>query len=734
MTAPDCIHASRVRLSLDVQDELSFGRVKARFRQAARSSIGDALAYAVRVVPKDADLTIGRITLDLGAIGDGDIKSFQDRLKNCLRDSLRTACTELRAARSSPTPETGRSGSSAIGRDEVEALADFINLGIRPVSLNQSSFDAALQAGAARTATALSHKTDSAKMHLGTFAAVASRSIEGIPATTRIADGISPERVTGSDHMPAMNPDDPLAKAGAPNVHNPKNTLDPTQTGAALDSKSRGTSGAAFRETGPALSGLANSTEASPHQARPERSDSLTGLNDVWREFAWSESLVETYEPPGQIGRAAVAQQPIGRSVLLEPTDLEHMLRWAAVILRSKVLPGVLGAKRSSRAPVQSMPRLARDSSLSPVASTAEVSSRGDDRLAPIADEVRLDTEGIFPAGGLSEDAVSPEVSTAKETGLSSFESDSRTDPSSRSDGAVDPMTRAPVDLPGSAEADPQIRLGGALQLRAVLDALIASPDLFEVLRDSDVPIRSAVQRVLRDWQDGTLEGDAARELAALPLRGSSDSLSWPGNLVTARQSPIAQSTASLSARLGKPDGEPEPAGPQHVPDRGIAYATEGAGLVLLWPFLPRFLDQAGVVSDGAMTGANAAIHASHLIHGLSGRRHDHEPDLLLARILAGLDLTVAIGPAPDITDSEIQLSDTALDSVLAAWQLRGTSRLALQATFLDRPGTLTLSDAGWRLQVMDGPFDMLLDRIPWALSTVALPWMKLPIDVRWRR
>lgn len=730
MKTPDSIHASRVRLRLDVSDGLSAGGVKARFEQAARRLTGGALAQAASVVPKDADLTIGRIALDLGPIKDGDMEDFQERLANGLRNGLRKVCTAQRAARAQAKPETDR--NSAIGRDEADVLADFINLGIRAVFLRPSSFNAVLQAGAERTAVALSYKRDSAQMNQGALVVAASGPLWDNLPTASVADGVSPGRVSGSDRKAATHPDDPLPEAGAPDVHNPEIMLDPTQEGAAPDSKGLGTSGVAFRETGHALSGLTNSAEPSPHRARPEGVDQLTDLNDVEREIVRSGIPVETYGPHGQAGEAAGAQHPGAYSFQLGPTDLEHTLRWAAVILRSNALLGVLGAKRSSRAPEQSMPPLARDASLAPVASTPEVRDGGDDRLALSADEVRRDTRGIFPAAGLSEDAVSREVPTADETGQCSFKSDSRTDPRARLNSPVDPTARAPVDLHGSAEVQAQIRQDGALHLRAVLDVLIARPDLFMELRDPDIPIRSAVSRVIRGWQDGTLPRDAARELATLSRQGASDDLSRQGDLVTAQRLSGLQSTPSLSARLGRSDFEPVAAGPQPVPSPGIAYATEGAGLVLLWPFLGRFLDQAGVVSDGAMTGSDAAIRASHLIHSLSGRGHDREPDMLLARILAGLDLTVAIGPAPDLTDREIQLSEIVLDSLLAAWRLTGTSKPSLQDTFLDRAGTLTRSDASWRLQVDDGPFDVLMNRIDWPLSPVALPWMTLPIDVMW--
>ena len=36
-------------------------------------------------------------------------------------------------------------------------------------------------------------------------------------------------------------------------------------------------------------------------------------------------------------------------------------------------------------------------------------------------------------------------------------------------------------------------------------------------------------------------------------------------------------------------------------------------------------------------------------------------------------------------------------------------------------------------LAVKSGPFDMLLDRLPWSYSTIKLPWMHEVLYVDWR-
>jgi hypothetical protein len=41
--------------------------------------------------------------------------------------------------------------------------------------------------------------------------------------------------------------------------------------------------------------------------------------------------------------------------------------------------------------------------------------------------------------------------------------------------------------------------------------------------------------------------------------------------------------------------------------------------------------------------------------------------------------------------------------------------------------------EGGIGLEVAPRTYDMLLDRLPWSISLVKLPWMTAPIHVDWR-
>jgi hypothetical protein len=43
-------------------------------------------------------------------------------------------------------------------------------------------------------------------------------------------------------------------------------------------------------------------------------------------------------------------------------------------------------------------------------------------------------------------------------------------------------------------------------------------------------------------------------------------------------------------------------------------------------------------------------------------------------------------------------------------------------------------ADGSARLKVQQGPFDVLIDRLPWSISPLRTPWMPAPLIVRWRQ
>jgi hypothetical protein len=170
---------------------------------------------------------------------------------------------------------------------------------------------------------------------------------------------------------------------------------------------------------------------------------------------------------------------------------------------------------------------------------------------------------------------------------------------------------------------------------------------------------------------------------------------------------------------------------PEPALDAAIAVAD--AGLVLLHPFLPALFEARGLAAGGRFPDDSAQQRAIHLTAFLaSGEGAPREPDLVMAKLLCGWPLDEPVVPSP-VTDDDRAEAEELLAAAIGHWTALGdASPAALRETFLARPGRLTETAEAWRLEVERSGADVLLDRLPWGLSPVRLPWMPRPLFVDW--
>ena len=159
------------------------------------------------------------------------------------------------------------------------------------------------------------------------------------------------------------------------------------------------------------------------------------------------------------------------------------------------------------------------------------------------------------------------------------------------------------------------------------------------------------------------------------------------------------------------------------------------AGLVLLSPYLPRYFESLGLVEGRVFKDRHAAERGVHLLQFmLDGSSSNPEFLLVLNKILCGIKTGVPILQSIDISEQEIELSESLLFGVIGNWPaLKNSTIDGLRESFLQRDAHLQLKDDAWQLLVEAKPFDMLLDEIPWNYKTIKLPWMKNLISVDWR-
>lgn len=162
---------------------------------------------------------------------------------------------------------------------------------------------------------------------------------------------------------------------------------------------------------------------------------------------------------------------------------------------------------------------------------------------------------------------------------------------------------------------------------------------------------------------------------------------------------------------------------------------VDDAGLVLLWPFLGRFLERAGLVGeDRRFIDEAAQVRAVALLASLATPDPDPpEFRVPLAKLLAGRPIESDFALDLPLTHEELAEGELLLTAVLDRARALGQLSIAgLRAGFLQRRAALSTRDGAWLLQVERRAHDVVLDRLPWSWSWLKLPWMPDPVRVEW--
>ncbi len=199
---------------------------------------------------------------------------------------------------------------------------------------------------------------------------------------------------------------------------------------------------------------------------------------------------------------------------------------------------------------------------------------------------------------------------------------------------------------------------------------------------------------------------------------------------------PSSRTQRPASATPATPEPRPaNPHRPEPEPEADQRHLTARAGLVLLHPFLALLFARLDVLDAARRIVPERLLRARAALQMITDQAPIERPTDPLEKLLLGLprDWT---HPGTVLTDPpDPALIDGLLRAVIDRWGALGqTSPEGLREVFLRRGGTLQEVENGTRLRVDPGPYDMLLDRLPWGISTVALPWMDLPCHVSWRQ
>ncbi|HEX5794088.1 MAG TPA: contractile injection system tape measure protein, partial [Rheinheimera sp.] len=166
------------------------------------------------------------------------------------------------------------------------------------------------------------------------------------------------------------------------------------------------------------------------------------------------------------------------------------------------------------------------------------------------------------------------------------------------------------------------------------------------------------------------------------------------------------------------------------------------AGLVLAAPYLPLLWQRLGWLDAQHFNSARHAWQACALLHYMAtGEANaqieaDYWQQWRLGMLLTGRQPPCPIDMDISLSTTQRELADSLLAGILAQWpKLAHSSAETLRECFLQRSGSLCQlgNGSGWQLQLDSGPYDMLLDGLPWSFSLICYPWMRGELYVHWR-
>ncbi len=169
------------------------------------------------------------------------------------------------------------------------------------------------------------------------------------------------------------------------------------------------------------------------------------------------------------------------------------------------------------------------------------------------------------------------------------------------------------------------------------------------------------------------------------------------------------------------------------VTEEGIYISN--AGLVLVHPYLQSFFAEAGLLDEkNQFISVPARQKATVLLYYLQcGNEEYHEWEMALNKILSGMQYDELVPDGIRMTENEKEECRSLLQAVVNHWEaLKGASIESMQNTFFLREGKITWKENHWLLQIERTGFDILIDRLPWSLTTIKLPWLEHLIFTEW--
>jgi hypothetical protein len=161
----------------------------------------------------------------------------------------------------------------------------------------------------------------------------------------------------------------------------------------------------------------------------------------------------------------------------------------------------------------------------------------------------------------------------------------------------------------------------------------------------------------------------------------------------------------------------------------------ENAGMVIGAPYFEKLFKMLDLTDDKKFKNEESVQKAVRLLYYFAQNNTEpFEPDLVLNKLLCGLDINHMVFNDIAITNKEKEIVDSLTIAIINNWPvMKNTKPEGLRESFLQRKGILVKNDDEWQLKVEKRCFDMLINTLPWGFSMIKFPWMKGLLRVEWK-
>lgn len=157
-------------------------------------------------------------------------------------------------------------------------------------------------------------------------------------------------------------------------------------------------------------------------------------------------------------------------------------------------------------------------------------------------------------------------------------------------------------------------------------------------------------------------------------------------------------------------------------------------GLVILAPYLEQFFKNLDLLENREFRNEEARERGVLILRYLTDKNTiAEEPELILNKLLCGMDVKTPINLDIELSEEEKNESEKLLQAVIKHWTaLKSMGPDSLRVMFLKRQAKLERQNNDWKLTVEKNQFDLLIAKIPWTFNIVKTPWMDYLIYTEW--